>query len=135
MSGLEWEYRDAGADALQLVDLVRRDRPATPWLVVMHEGHDGGARLRLERRGDVVVLVARVQRLDRGYLESEHMAEWVEDLPSGMDAGESPRWRLWCSGCEGDAARNVSGMLPDVLSGLVMWRTGGGVSTPRLQWS
>ena len=135
MSVLEWEYGDPGADALQLADLVRGPRPATPWLVVTHRGHDSGARVRLERRGDLLVLAARDQRAQLGFLESEHLAEWAEDLPSGEDPGESPRWRLWCQTCEGDEARNVERMLPEVLAAFVRWGTAGGSSTPRLHWS
>lgn len=135
MTFLAWDYGDPGRDALRLVDLLGAGKPATPWLVVMHDGHDSGARVRLKRRGGVVVLEARDRRAQRGYLESEHLAEWWEDLPPGEEAGESPRWRLWCDGCDGDEARNVEPMLSDVLGALVRWRTSGGVSTPRLPWS
>lgn len=135
MNALEWEYPGPGGDALRLVDLLRADRPATPWLVVTHEGHDSGARVRLGRRGDCLVLAAWGRQPGPGYLESEHMAEWSEDLPLGEGEGESPRWRLGCEGCGGDVARNVSRMLPEVLAGLVKWSMDGKLSTPRLHWS
>lgn len=135
MTFLAWDYAGPGAEVLGLVDLLCDGKPATPWLVVIHEGHDSGARVRLKRRGDAVALEARDRRGQLGYLESEHLAEHWEDLPPGEESGESPRWRLWCEGCEGDEARNVEPMLSDVLGVLVRWRTGGGMSTPRLLWS